>query len=178
MTTKSKLSSVVNNTGILPLNGGKKINNISIENEKKVKSTDNVKYKKTTPALSEEEIMQKLIDYVKVDNINEVKLNTHLRYFVLESNKQNGTIKRVFRLGGFLTNKDNSDKYVVLSNGRTTWSVQTINAVFYRKMSMSEVKEEYENDLEKMEKLNKKLLKQNEKLKHIITDAGINYRNI
>jgi hypothetical protein len=131
-----------------------------------------------TDKLDEDDIASKLVDYVKVENIAEIKLNTHLRYFTLEPNKKTGTVKRKFRMGGFLSNKNNADKYVILTNGKTTWSVQVANTVFYRKMSMDEVKEEYEEELNNMKKINKKLLKQNEKLKIYLKKKGIDYKEI
>lgn len=131
-----------------------------------------------TDKLDEDDIASKLLDYIKVDNIAEVKLNTHIRYFSLEANKKNGTITRKFRLGGFLSNKNNADKYVILSNGRKTWSVQVEKSVFYRKMSIDEIKEEYEEDLKNLENTNKKLLKQNLKFKEFIKKLGYDYKKI
>jgi len=131
-----------------------------------------------TDKLDEDDIAEKLVDYIKVDNIAEVKLNTHLRYFTLEPNKKTGTVTRKFRMGGFLSNKNNADKYVILTNGRNTWSVQVANSVFYRKMSSEEIKGEYEEELEKLKKLNKKLLKQNDKLKIFLKKKGIDYKEI
>jgi hypothetical protein len=121
-----------------------------------------------TDKLDEDDIANKLTDYIKIDNIADVKLNTHLRYFTLEADKKTGTVKRKFRMGGFLSNKNHADKYVVLTNGRNTWSVQVINTVFYRKMTYEEIKEEYEEELYKLKKINKKLMKQNEKLKILL----------
>lgn len=83
--------------------------------------------------LSAEEIQEKLQGYIKVDNIAEVPLNTHIRYF---TTKSDGT--QVFRTGGFLDNKNESDKYIMLSNGKNKWSVQVKNTVFFRKMSHKE----------------------------------------
>ena len=131
-----------------------------------------------TDKLDEDDIADKLKDYIKVDNIADVKLNTHLRYFTLETDKKTGTISRKFRMGGFLSNKNNPDKYVILTNGRNTWSVQVVNSVFYRKLTNEEMKEEYESKLDESKKISKKLLKQNEKLKKFITKLGYNYKDI
>ena len=141
---------------------------------------DNYKRPKQTykDKLDEDDIANKLIDYIKVDNITDVNINTHLRYFSLESDKKNGTITRKFRMGGFLSNKNNADKYVILSNGRKTWSVQVANTVFYRKMTTEEIKEEYEEELKELKKMSKKLLKQNDELKKFITKLGYNYKEI
>ena len=81
-------------------------------------------------------------------------------------------------MGGFLSNKNNPDKYVILTNGRKSWSVQVANSVFYRKMTNEEIKEEYEEELNEVKKLSKKLLKQNEKLKKFVAKLGYNYKEI
>jgi hypothetical protein len=141
---------------------------------------DNYKRPKETytDRLDDEDITNLLQDYIKVEQISEVKINTHLRYFTLESDKKTGTIERKFRMGGYLSNKDHADKYVILSNGKKTWSVQVQNTVFYRKMSIPEIKEEYEKDLAKYERMNKKLLKLVNKLKKALTDNGIDYHDL
>lgn len=144
----------------------------------KINNDTYVKPKQTyTDQLDDEDINEKLADYLKVEDINTVKINTHLRYFSLIPDNK-GQVTRKFRMGGFLTNKDNADKYVILSNGRKTWPVQTASSVFYRKMSIDEIKEEYENDLLKLNKINKKLFRQNEKLKMFITNLGHDYHDI
>ena len=141
---------------------------------------DNYKRPKETytERLDEEDITNLLQDYVKVEHISEVKINTHLRYFTLESDTKTGTVQRKFRMGGYLSNKDHADKYVILSNGKKTWSVQSQNTVFYRKMSIPEIKEEYEKDLSKYERMNKKLLKLVNKLKKALTDNKIDYHDL
>ena len=114
--------------------------------------------------LSSEEINNKLQGYERVQNISEVPLNTHIRYFSYE----NGNY--VFRLGGFLKNKQNSDKYVVLTNGKIKWTVQVPNTIFYKKMSHSEeieaIHEMYRKKLEEKDRI---ILK----LKKFIKDKGL-----
>ena len=83
--------------------------------------------------LTADEIAEKLQGYERVDDISEVPLNTHIRYFVIQPD---GT--QTFRTGGFLYNKQNADTYVMLNNGKNIWSVQVKNAIFFRKMSHSE----------------------------------------
>lgn len=83
--------------------------------------------------LSKEEIKEKLQGYVKVNDISEVPTNTHMRYFIMGKDG-----KMAYRNGGFLVNKNNADIYIMMSNGKDTWSVQTQGAVFYRKMSHKE----------------------------------------
>ena len=105
--------------------------------------------------LTPDEIEEKLEEYIKVEDINKVPLNSHMRYFTLNDK----TGKKEFRLGGFLTNRDQSDKYVILSNGNISWSVQTLNSIFFKKMTIKELKQEYEDKIEKLESENSKLKK-------------------
>lgn len=150
-----------------------------MNNTTNIKDDDYIRPKQTyTDRLDEDDIASKLVDYVKVDNIATVKLNTHLRYFVLEPDKKKGTVERRFCMGGFLSNKNFPDKYVILSNGKKTWSVQSATAVFYRKLTFEEIKEEYETELEESHTINKKLLNQNNKLKAFIAKLGYDYKKV
>ena len=145
--------------------------------------SDNYKRpKKTlTDKLSAEEIKNKLEDYIEVEDISKVPLNSHLRYFTEKYDENKKKSSKVFRLGGFLINKNNYDKYVVLSNvpdtgvinnNKKTWSVNTKKSIFYRKQTMDEIKEDYKEELEelydevdKLKKQIKKLTAENKKLK-------------
>ncbi len=99
--------------------------------------------KKTlTDKLTSEDIKNKLEDYIEVEDISKVPLNTHIRYFTEIEDKVKKKKIKVFRLGGFLINKNNYDQYVVLSNTpetcfinnkKKTWSVNTKTSIFYRK---------------------------------------------
>ena len=62
-------------------------------------------------------MQEKLKNYERVDEIEDVAISTHVRYVTLDKDK-----KQVFRLGGLL--KKIHSKYVSLSNGTFTWSVQ------------------------------------------------------
>jgi hypothetical protein len=112
-------------------------------------------------SLSNEEIKDKLKDYKRVDDIKDVPLNTHLRYFVIDKK----TKKHSFRLGGFLVRKDEPDKYVILSNNDISWSVNTQTALFFRKQSNDDIRDEYEKKIEKLEKKIIKLEKELENIK-------------
>ena len=68
-----------------------------------------------------------------------------MRYFITSIDKKTGNVTRKFRLGGVLANKDNADKYIILSNGTFSWSVQVNTAIFFKKMTIDEIKEEYED---------------------------------
>ena len=64
--------------------------------------------------LTDAEIEEKLKLYKKLDSIEEIPklpLNTHIRYFSVTKDPSGKKIKQ-FRLGGFLDNKDNYDKYI------------------------------------------------------------------
>jgi hypothetical protein len=136
----------------------------------KITNTTNYIRPKTTlqEKLTSDEIEQKLEDYTEVDNINKIPIKSHLRYYTLKRDDK-GNMSKVFRLGGNLINKDNSDKYIILSNGKVSWSVQTKNTIFYRKMKINEIKDEYETIIEELKDEIMKLKKDNKKyIKHIL----------
>jgi len=102
-----------------------------------------------TEKLTDEEIESKLEDYKKVDDISQIQIGTHLRYFILKNGK------KLFRLGGVLQKVGLPD-YIILSNGTTTWTVQVKDTIFFRKMSQQEIKDDYKNQLmEKQKKIDK-----------------------
>ena len=90
---------------------------------------------------------------------------------------------KAFRLGGFLVNKNNYEKYVILSNvpdvggvnpNKKTWSVNTQKSIFYRKQTKDEINEEHQEEIdelyEEIETLKKELKKvkaENSKLKKL-----------
>lgn len=126
---------------------------------KKLGDDKSYKRAKTTfqEQLTSEQIAEKLQGYVKVDDIAEVPLNTHLRYFKTEAD---GT--QSFRLGGFLHNKKDADRFVMLSNGKSVWSVQVNTAVFFKKLSQKD-------EIESIHKLyKKKLAEKDAKIKKLV----------
>jgi hypothetical protein len=114
--------------------------------------------------MTAKQITQRLEGYVEVVDISKVPTNTHLRYFSLRNNPQTGKLEKKFRIGGFLKKKDQSDKYVILTNNSNSWSVDTKKSIFYRKMKNSEVAESYEKKMKSIKRENKKLKKELEKL--------------
>ena len=110
-------------------------------------------------SLSPDEIKQKLEEYKMIDDIKEVSLNSHIRYFTI--NPKTGD--KQFRLGGFVTKIE--DEYIILSNNNISWSVQIKNTVFFIKMSFNDMKEELikkinkknENEMNALKEENKKL---------------------
>lgn len=135
----------------------KKINNKNEQEQKKEQEPKQEINKKTyTENLTKEEINEKLEDYKLVDDISKVPLDTHLRYFI----KKDGEM--LFRMGGNLKRNLDLPNYVVLKNALgTEWTVQVKDTLFYKKMSIKEIKEEYDgiiNDLHnKIKKLKTKI---------------------
>lgn len=104
-----------------------------------------------TDKLTANDIAAYLEDYQEVANIDELKLGTHVRYFITENNKKK------FRLGGYVINIQ--PDYLVLSNKRNNtygndnnkskWSVQRKNCILYKQMSVQEIRDEYESLIQK-----------------------------
>jgi len=93
--------------------------------------------KKTyTDNLTEDDINNLLEDYKKVENIYQVSLGTHMRYF----SKVDGKTK--FRTGGSLVHNQGLPKYVMLSNGKNSWPVQVKDTTFFAKMTINELEKE------------------------------------
>jgi hypothetical protein len=91
--------------------------------------------------LTNAEIEEKLKLYKKLDSLEELSklpLNTHIRYFSVTKDPSGKKIKQ-FRLGGFLDNKDNYDKYIILTNKNVSWSVNTQTSILYRKLKDEEI---------------------------------------
>jgi hypothetical protein len=134
-------------------------------------STDNYKRPKLTftDKLTKEDIEDKLEDYKQVDDIYRVPLGTHVRYFLIDKGKKK------FRTGGLLHRNDGLPVYVILSNGRNTWSVQVKNTIFYRKMTLKEIKNEYDEYIDELEKKNKSLKQMIGELKKKIKKKIKNY---
>lgn len=136
-------------------------------------------------SLTIDEISTKLQNYEKVDkdNIFKIPLNTHVRYFT--KNPKTGV--KEFRLGGIITKFGDNNQYVVLSNGKFSWSVQINNSVFYKKLTINEIKQNVKTEtLKDIKKENKDtksmndILEENKKLKSLlkeIKDTTIQSKN-
>ncbi len=110
-------------------------------------------YKRTdltyTDKLSKSEIEALLIDYDKVDNLDDVPVGTHIRYFEYID----GEFK--FRVGGILSIKKGLPKYIILTNNKVSWSVQVNNTIFFRRITANQIRKEFEELLlEKDNELN------------------------
>lgn len=66
---------------------------------------------------NKEDMLKYLENYKRVDDFDEIPLNSHIRYVTLDKNN-----KQVFRLGGYL--KQIYSNYLVLSSGKLNWCVQ------------------------------------------------------
>jgi hypothetical protein len=135
----------------------KDTSNNSDDNE----DNDNNQSKKDTytSKLSKEEIHEKLQDYKKVEDISTVPLNTHLRYFVLKDGEL------VFRMGGNLKRNLDLPNYIVLKNALgAEWTVQVKDTIFYKKMTIPEIKQEYDIIVDQ---LNDKIKKLKQKIKDL-----------
>jgi len=114
-----------------------------------------------TDQLTKDEINEKLEDYIKVDDIYKVPLGTHLRYF--GKDKKTGEMK--YRPGGQLYNNKGLPKYVILKSVNAQFSVQVKDTIFWRKLSMVEMKKEYEDYITEMDEKYGKLKEKYSKLK-------------
>ena len=110
------------------------------------KDTNYVRPKKTVQdTMSNDEIKDKLQGYEKVNDIKKVIMGSHLRYFSASKDSN----KPVFRLGGFLTKFGDDYKYIVLSNGTLSWSVQLNGTVeFWVKLNQKQFQEKLETEME------------------------------
>ena len=133
--------------------------------------------------LDDDAINNLLKNYKEIDNseLYKIPLNTHLRYYVTNV-LPNGNINKVFRMGGILTNKDNADSYVVLSNGKMSWSAQVNKSQFFRKKQQEEIENEYEekisdlqNENEDIKKKLDKFRKEIKRLRELLKNNNIKY---
>lgn len=127
---------------------------------KKIGSDANYKRPDVTyqEKLTNEEIADKMKGYVKVDDVSDVPLNTHIRYFTIGENGE-----KKFRSGGFLKIKTDPDRYVILTNGKVDWPVQISESILFRKLSHNEeidaLHTYYKKKLEERDNLIQKLKK-------------------
>ena len=110
--------------------------------------TNYVRPKKTIQdTLTKEEIIEKLKDYKKVKDITKVLIGSHIRYFI----KDLKTKKPLFRLGGNLTKFGEDYKFLILSNGQFSWSVQiNENTEYWVKINAKEMQEQIQTELEEI----------------------------
>lgn len=114
--------------------------------------------------LTKEDIDLLLEEYDEVENIQQLRNGIHIRYFTVS--RLGRTEKKLFRMGGTIIKVDLDKKYIVLSNGKITWSVQLNNKnILYKKMSTEAIKDFYENEINTIESEQFLLKSTNNKLK-------------
>lgn len=118
-----------------------------------------------TDKLTKDDIRQKLEEYQKTDDISTVPIGSHIRYF---SKDKEGVTK--FRMGGIIINNKGVPKYIVLSNGYKTWSVQIQGTIFFYKISTKTLKEEFAEKIKEYDEKIKSLRELNKDLSNKNTD--------
>lgn len=114
--------------------------------------------------LSNAEIKKMLEDYkeTKASNLNK---GFHVRYFKKE---KDNTVS--FKTGGVIFSLDGLPDYIVLSNGKLSWSVQVKDTIFYQKMTYAEEKEKMDKLIIKKDDEITGLMGTIEKLNNNISD--------
>lgn len=129
---------------------------------KKNKASTKKETKTHTENLSKDQIKDLLEDYSQVKDINNVAIGTHLRYF-----SKVGTENK-FRMGGNL--KIIEKEYIILKNAvNVEWSVQIKDTTFFKKMTMKDVKNEYDEIISDLHNKIKILKQENKELKSEVT---------
>ena len=126
------------------------------------------KYKKPANTVQDnltiEDINLLLEEYNEVEDILQLKTGLHIRYYSIVKNKH--TEKKLFRMGGTIIKIDFEKKYIVLSNGKLSWSVQLNDKnILYKKMTTEEIKDFYENEINTIETEQLQIKSTNDKLK-------------
>lgn len=151
-------------------------NSNSDSETKKLTRLSEVRYRKTgnevQSNLTQEDINLLLEEYEEVNDVTtELKTGIHIRYYSLvkdKDKKKRGDFKKLFRLGGTIIKIDPEFKYVVLTNGKLSWCVQLENTIIYKKMSIKDIKDFYENELDVKDDIIKRKDKKIGKLKEIV----------
>jgi hypothetical protein len=98
---------------------------------------------------------------MKVEDLSQVPIGTHLRYFVNKDGEY------LFRMGGNLKRNTDLPKFIILKNAvGAEWSVQVKDTIFYKKMSLTEIKNEYEGIIDELHLKIKKLKSEIKSLKN------------
>lgn len=120
-----------------------------MDNIKRI-SRDSYKRPSTTyqDNLTKEQIEEKLENYTLVEDINKIEIGTNLRYFTKDKSGE-----KKFRLGGKLLNNTGLPIFIVLTNGNISWSVQVKDTIFFKEMTINEIKELYDNELKEKDKI-------------------------
>lgn len=94
--------------------------------------------------LTPEEIKDRLKNFTQIptDKVDSIPTQTKIQYLY----KFNNVYR--YRPGGTLQ-YNGAPEYIVLTNGDKKWSIQLKNAVIFREKDFDEMKQEYENKLDK-----------------------------
>jgi hypothetical protein len=105
--------------------------------------------------LTDDQIKKMLEDYKRVKPIELVK-GDHVRYFTVTDGKSTS-----FKLGGSVLKTDGLPTFIVLTNGKLTWSVQCKNNILFKKISQTETINDLKTELifknDKIEDINVEL---------------------
>jgi len=110
-----------------------------------------------TDTLSKDEIMELLQDFEKVEDIDKIKLGTYISYIDHTDNKVS------FRIGGMII--QNKPEYLVLMSGRTNFSVQKTNKIFFRRLNYIELKKEMEKNINEYKQI---IEQKNQQIKELV----------
>ena len=69
-------------------------------------------------------------------------------------------LKKKFRLGGTYTKKDKENRYIILSNGSYSWSIQLDRVILFEKLNTKDIIDIYENKILKLKNSNQKLIEE------------------
>ncbi len=122
--------------------------------------------------LTRKDIEGQLLDYEKVSNLEDVPVGTHIRYF----ESKDGELK--YRVGGILTIKTGLPAYIILANGKVSWSVQVDPCIFFRRITIRETKLAYEKIIESKDYELDELRNYIKELKKEIVQLKKNKKNI
>lgn len=132
----------------------------------------------TQDNLTSQDIKNLLEDYIELSDYNHLKLGMHIRYFISKVDAK-GKKQKLFRLGGNIIKIDENFKYVILSNGKLSWSVQLNDStIIYKKMNNIEIKNIYENEIDNKNIDIAKYKKYIQKIKENYEDLLKNYNII
>lgn len=125
--------------------------------------------------LTDEEINNLLQDYAEVDDPTTIEIDTHVRYFTIVFD--HGKATKVFRLGGKLFSISPDGDYLILKHGNNVIQAKVENTIFYKQLSISEIKKEYEEILDKYEDEIIELKQVNRKLYEKLTNKDTSMKS-
>jgi len=118
-----------------------------------------------TDKLTKEQIKEQLEDYKRVEDISKVPTGVHVRYFSLVNGKKK------YRSGGKIMSKDGLPNYILLTNNTQKWSVQAKDTVFFRQMTLKEIKKDFVDQLEEQDLVIKNQEKEINRLQTLLKQA-------